>query len=207
MEKFKDISSKYPGYTLKFGGEHEETVESMQSLVQAFLIAMFLIFVILATQFNSLTQPFIVMLTIPFGVIGFIIAFLIHAEPISFFGIMGFIGLTGVVVNDSIVLVDFINKRRSQVPIKDAIIEAGTIRLRPVLVTTITTVCGLATVAYGIGGSDPFLKPMALAISWGLMFATALTLIVIPCVYLIMDDLRKIFGWVKKDVLKHLLRR
>ena len=92
----------------------------------------------------------------------------------------------------SIGLVDFINKRRQDIEIKEAIIEAGTLRLRPVLITTITTVCGLFTVAYGIGGFDPFLKPMALAISWGLIFATGLTLVVIPCVYLIAEDLKKL---------------
>ncbi|MBU1122056.1 MAG: efflux RND transporter permease subunit [Candidatus Omnitrophica bacterium] len=187
-DKFSDISLKYPGYTLRFSGEAEETMKSVNDLAKAFLIALLLIFLILATQFNSLVQPFIVMLAIPFGIIGFIVAFLIHGEPLSFLGILGFVGLMGIVVNDSIVLVDFINKRRNHVPIKEAIIEAGDLRLRPVLITTITTVCGLSTVAYGIGGVDPFLKPMALAISWGLLFATALTLIVIPCVYLIAED-------------------
>ncbi len=197
MDNFKDIPLEYPGYSIKVGGEHEETVESMQSLMQAFLIAIFLIFVILATQFNSLLQPFIVMLTIPFGIIGFIFAFFIHFHlydmPLGFIGIMGFIGLTGVVVNDSIVLVDFINKRRETIPIRDAILEAGSLRLRPVLLTTITTVCGLATVAYGIGGLDPFLQPMAVGMSWGLMFATGLTLVVIPCAYLIIEDIQKKF--------------
>jgi multidrug efflux pump subunit AcrB len=188
--KFKDISKKYSGYTLRFGGEAEETVKSIKSLQRAFLIAALLIFLILATQFNSLIQPFIVMLAIPFGIIGFIIAFLIHNEPLSFLGIMGFVGLIGVVVNDSIVLVDFINKRKNEKRTKEAVVEAGSLRLRPVLITTITTVCGLSTVAYGIGGFDPFLKPMALAISWGLMFATVLTLVVIPCVYLIEEDIR-----------------
>jgi len=132
------------------------------------------------------------MLTIPFGIIGFIIAFFIHAEPLSFLGIMGFVGLTGVVVNDSIVLVDFINKRREDLPIKEAVVEGGSLRLRPILLTTITTVCGLFTVAYGLGGLDPFLRPMALAISWGLLFATILTLIVIPCVYLIIEDIHNL---------------
>jgi multidrug efflux pump subunit AcrB len=104
--------------------------------------------------------------------------------------ILGIVSLNGIVVNDSIVLVDFINKlRRQGVPRKESIIQAGQMRLRPVLLTTITTVGGLSTVAYGIGGKDPFLVPMALAISWGLMFSTALTLIIIPSIYSIIDDL------------------
>ena len=96
-------------------------------------------------------------------------------------------------VNDSIVLVDYINKLRvadKNRPLSDIVKQAGIVRLRPVILTTVTTVAGLGTVAYGIGGSDPFLKPMALAISWGLLFATLLTLIVVPCVYLIADDIR-----------------
>ncbi len=189
-EKFKGLSREHPGYSLRFGGEQEETIKSLHSLLAAFGIAFLLIFLILATEFNSLVQPFIVMTTIPFGMIGVVIAFLLHGEPISFFAIMGIVGLTGVVVNDSIVFVDFINiLRRKGVERRPSILQAGSMRLRPVLLTTITTIAGLCTVAYGIGGSDPFLKPMALAIAWGLLFATGLTLIVIPCLYAIADDL------------------
>jgi multidrug efflux pump subunit AcrB len=189
QKEFKNIPSQYPGYNLKFGGETEERTKSVLSLVSAFWIAFLLIFLILATQFNSLIQPFVVMLTIPFGMIGVIIALLLHGEPFSFFSILGIVGLTGVVVNDSIVLVDFINKlRKNGVSRRDSIMEAGKLRLRPVILTTVTTVVGLSTVAYGIGGADPFLQPMALAIAWGLFFATGLTLIVMPCVYAIIDD-------------------
>ena len=162
----------------------------MNSLLIAFLFAFFLIFVILATQFNSLIQPFVVMLGIPFAVIGVVFALLLHNETIGFFVVLGLVGLTGIVVNDSIVLMDFINKlRREGVPRRQSIIEAGKLRLRPVILTTITTVLGISTVAYGIGGKDPFLQPMALTIAWGLVFATVLTLIVIPCIYAIIDDL------------------
>ncbi|MFH1847934.1 MAG: efflux RND transporter permease subunit, partial [Candidatus Omnitrophota bacterium] len=99
-------------------------------------------------------------------------------------------GLNGIVVNDSIVPVDFINKlRREGTSRRESIIKAGQMRIRPVILTTITTVGGLSTVAYGIGGKDPFLVPMALAICWGLLFATLLTLIIIPCIYAIMDDM------------------
>lgn len=130
------------------------------------------------------------MLTIPFGLIGVVFALLIHGEPISFFALMGVIGLTGVVVNDSIVLVDVMNKLRMQgVSREDSIVRSGMLRFRPVILTTFTTVAGISTVAYGIGGKDPFLQPMAIAITWGLLFATGLTLIIIPCFYAIVDDL------------------
>ncbi|MFC1658539.1 efflux RND transporter permease subunit [Candidatus Omnitrophota bacterium] len=188
--KFKKASTDNPGYTVKFGGEEEETQKSIQSLLSAFLLAFLLIFLILATQFNSLVQPFVVMLTIPFGLIGVIFALLVHGEPLSFFALLGVIGLTGIVVNDSIVLMDFINKLRAQgISRKDSIIQAGKLRFRPVMLTTITTVAGISTVAYGIGGKDPFLQPMALAITWGLVFATGLTLIIIPCIYAVIDDI------------------
>ena len=187
---FKGAGSKRADYTIRYGGEQEETRKSMSSLLKAFALAAFLIFMILATNFNSLIQPLVVMLAIPFGLIGVIIAFLVHGEPFSFMAILGVVGLSGVVVNDSIVLVDFINKlRKKGVDRRHSIIEAGQLRLRPVILTTLTTVLGLASVAYGIGGSDPFLRPAALAIVWGLVFATALTLIILPCIYAVIDDL------------------
>ncbi|MBU2541570.1 MAG: efflux RND transporter permease subunit [Candidatus Omnitrophica bacterium] len=189
-KRFKEISNKYPGYNLVFGGEAEETMKSMHSLMQAFWIAFFLIFLILATQFNSLIQPFVVMLTIPYGIVGVVVALLIHGKPFSFFVLLGLVGLAGIVVNDSIILVDVINKMRKKgVDRRISIMEAGSLRLRPVILTTVTTVAGLSTVAYGIGGSDPFLKPMALTMAWGLLFATFLTLIVMPCIYAIVDDI------------------
>jgi len=189
-KKFKDISRKHMGYSVKYGGEHEESMDSLISLLKAFFYAFLIIYLILASSFKSLIQPLIIMLAIPFGLIGVVIAFLVHGLPLSFMAILGIVGLNGIVVNDSIVLVDFINKlRREGIDRRSSIIKAGQMRLRPVLLTTITTVGGLSTVAYGIGGKDPFLVPMALSICWGIAFATMLTLIVIPCIYSIVDDI------------------
>lgn len=189
-KKFKDLSKRYIGYSVKYGGEQEESKESLMSLLKAFFYAFLIIYLILASSFKSLIQPLIIMLAIPFGLIGVVIAFYFHGIPLSFMAILGIVGLNGIVVNDSIVLVDFINKlRREGLNRHDSIIKAGQMRMRPVILTTITTVGGLSTVAYGIGGRDPFLVPMALSICWGLIFATALTLIVIPCIYSIVDDI------------------
>ncbi|NQT90635.1 MAG: efflux RND transporter permease subunit [Candidatus Omnitrophica bacterium] len=189
-KKFKDISQRYLGYSVKYGGEQEETLESMISLFKAFLYAILIIYLMLASFFRSLIQPIIVLLAIPFGLIGVVAAFLLHGVPFSFMAILGIVGLGGIVVNDSIVLVDFVNKlRREGMDRRDSLIKAGQMRIRPVLLTTITTCGGLSTVAYGIGGKDPFLVPMALSISWGIVFATVLTLIMIPCIYSILDDL------------------
>ena len=189
-KKFKDISQKYMGYFVKYGGEQEDTTDSLVSLLKAFLYAFLIIYLILASFFRSIVQPLIVMLAIPFGLIGVILAFLAHGIPFSFLAILGIVGLNGIVVNDSIVLVSFINQLRSSgMERRESIVRAGQMRLRPVLLTTITTVGGLSTVAYGIGGKDPFLVPMAMAICWGITFATFLTLIVIPCIYSIVDDI------------------
>ncbi len=194
--RFGDISKRYPGYTIRFLGENEESMESMRNLAKAFIMALLLIFVILATQFNSLSQPFIIMFAIPFAIIGVIIALIVHNTPVSFFTIMGSIGLTGIVVNDSIVMIDFINKRlQAGARVFNAVKEAAIARFRPIMVTTITTVLGLGTVAYGIGGADPFLMPMALAMSWGLLFSTLLTLLLVPCLYLILVDIKNFAGY------------
>ena len=190
MKKFKGISDKYIGYSVKYGGEQEESIDSLKSLLKAFFFAFLVVYLILASFFKSLVQPFIVMMAIPFGMIGVIFAFLVHGMPLSFMAIMGIVGLNGIVVNDSIVLVDFINKlRNSGMSRPESIIKAGQMRIRPVILTTVTTAGGLSTVAYGIGGKDPFLVPMALSLCWGLVFATALTLLVLPCIYSIIDDL------------------
>lgn len=189
-KKFAGIEDKYLGYTVTYGGEEKDTQESFMNLFKAFGIAFLLIFLILATKFNSLVQPFIIMLAIVFGIFGALLALLLHNMAFSFMSFLGMVGLVGVVVNDSIVLVDFINRLRIQGKgRKESIIEAGQLRLRPVILTTLTTVFGLTPVAYGIGGLDPFIQPAALTLSWGLIFGTPLTLIFIPCVYAVVDDI------------------
>jgi len=189
-KEFKDIESRYLGYTVTYGGEEKDTQEAFGNLMKVFLLAFLMIFLILATKFNSLVQPFIIMLAIVFGIFGGFFGLLLHNMEFSFMAFLGLVGLVGVVVNDSIVLVDFINRLRIEgKERRDSIIEAGRIRLRPVILTTLTTVVGLAPVAYGIGGLDPFLQPAALTLIWGLLFGTVLTLIFIPCVYAILDDI------------------
>lgn len=190
LKHFKNIEDEYLGYRVSYGGEYEEQTRAVRNLVFSFLLALLLVFMILAAIFNSIVQPLIIMMAIPFGFIGVMFAFFIHRMPLSFMAFLGFVFLTGVVVNDSIVLVEFINKlRKSGIDRRHSIVQAGQLRLRPVILTTVTTVFGLVPVAYAIGGGDPILIPMALAICWGLLFATALTLIVIPCIYAIMDDI------------------
>lgn len=186
MEKAAGIIEKYPGYRMHLGGENEDTQESFQSLGKAFGVGILIIFMILASLFRSILQPFVIMLAVPFALIGVIFAFLLHGHPFSFLAMLGVIGLSGVVVNDSIVLVDFANSIRRETPDLDldaVAEEAGLLRLRAVMLTTATTVLGLLPTAYGIGGEDPFIVPMALSFAWGLLFSTLITLLIVPVLY------------------------
>ncbi|MDH5395041.1 MAG: efflux RND transporter permease subunit, partial [Gammaproteobacteria bacterium] len=179
---------------IHFGGEQEKNQESFQGLAFSFLFALVAIFFILAIQFNNLGYPIIVMLAIPFGVVGVILSFYIHdllwkPMPLSFFSTMGMVALTGVVVNSSMILLVFIQRARQDgMETIEAIILAGRRRLRAVVLTAATTVVGLLPTAYGWGGTDPFVAPMALALSWGLVFATLITLIVIPAALAVSHD-------------------
>jgi multidrug efflux pump subunit AcrB len=191
---------------VNYGGEEEKNQESFRSLGIAFIFALVAIFFILAIQFNNLTYPVIVMLAIPFGAIGIIISFYLHdmywkPMPLSFFSTLGMVALTGVVVNSSLVLLVFIQRaRRDGVEMYEAIMQAGRRRLRAVLLTATTTVVGLLPTAYGWGGMDNFVSPMALALSWGLAFATVVTLVTIPATLLVGHDIRAAFRRVLRKV-------
>lgn len=173
------------------GGEQEKTEESVRGLVFSFAFALLGIFAVLAVQFNRVGYPILVMLAIPFGVIGIVVGFFLHGAPLSFMSMMGFVALTGVVVNSSLVMAVFIQRQiLDGVPWREAIIESGKRRLRAVLLTAITTVVGLLPTAYGWGGHDPFVAPMALALSWGLMFSTVITLFSVPAALGIAMDIK-----------------
>jgi multidrug efflux pump subunit AcrB len=191
-----NLDKDWPGVLLTQGGEAVETEESMAGLFQTLIIAVVGIYFLLVLLFNSLTQPFLVMMAIPFGLTGVIAAFGLHGEPFSFMAIMGIIGLCGVVVNDSLVLVNHINDlkvQKREVDILDIVAEGTADRLRAIILTTITTVAALLPLAYGIGGSATFMQPMALALGWGLVFATPLTLVLVPCFYVVGQDIHGIF--------------
>lgn len=189
---FKDISKRYLGYEVNYGGEQEDTNESIANLGVLFIFALFLIYIILATFFQSLIIPGVVMSAIPFGLVGVILALLAHFEPLSFMSLLGVVSLAGVIVSNTLVLVQFINNlRKDGLPLKEALVEAGAIRLRPVILTTGTTVLGLFPTIYGLGGEDKFVAPLALAFGYGLIFATFITLVLIPIFYHISEDYKK----------------
>jgi multidrug efflux pump subunit AcrB len=198
QERF-DLRGDYPGMRFEIGGEAQETQKSMDSLITAFISAAVAIYFILVVLFNSAIQPLLVMSAIPLGILGVILAFALHGQPLGFTGVMGLIGLSGVVVNDSLVLVNHINRLKKERPgdrLLDIVSDGSADRFRAVILTSLTTVAGLLPLAYGIGGSDPFIAPMALAMGFGLLFATPITLALIPSLYLISDDIKRIFLWI-----------
>lgn len=190
-EYFDSIKDRFPGARMIAGGLQDETNTSLMELRNAAALALFLIFFILALQFNSFTQPFIIMITIPFVTLGVIIGLLVSNNPLTFVTLIGLLTLTGIVVNDSLVLIDFINRYWKEHPkeLYLAIVRACHVRMRPIILTSVTTICGLAPMALGLGGKSPFWAPLATAIMWGLGFATLLILSMVPAYYAILQDI------------------
>ena len=189
---FDQISPRYPGYTLESGGEFAEFQKVFTGIPLFFGFGILLVYFILGTQFKSFLQPFVILTTVPFAFIGAMVGLLTSGNPLSVASTYGLVALAGIVVNDSIVLVEFINRLRAAGVDKwRAIITAGRTRLRPILLTSITTVCGLLPMALGVGGKSAIWMPMASTVVWGLSVATLLTLFVIPAFYAISDDIRQ----------------
>jgi multidrug efflux pump subunit AcrB len=182
------LAARYPDLDIQFGGDTEEIRESFADLPGAFLLALLLVYLCLALQFRSYVQPLIIMVAVPFGVMGAVLGLFGMGYDLSLFALFGVVALAGIVVNDSLVMVDFINTRlREGADLHTAAIDGALERLRPILSTTITTVAGLAPLGLGIGGKDEILAPMAISISAGLGISTALVLIVVPGVYVIIE--------------------
>jgi len=193
MERFKDIEQLYPGYSLDFRGEFEEFKEIFADLGYLFMIGVAIILIILGSQFGSWIQPFIILFTIPFAFIGAMLSLLVGGNPFSIVTLYGMIALAGVALNDSIVLIDFINKgREGGAEIWSAIIRAGSTRLRPIILTSLTTVSGLLPMSISLGGKSVVWQPLANTIIWGLLMSTFLTLFIIPCLYAITVDVKSL---------------
>lgn len=184
------LKKQYPDVNLTYGGAGESTKESMESLAEAMVLSLVGIFALLVFLFKSYLKPVIIMTTIPLGIVGFSVAFFLQGLPVSFMAMIGVIGLGGIIVNSGIVLVSFIEdmKETTDLPLKEILVKSSGIRLRAVIVTALTTVSGLLPTAYGIGGADKFIIPLAMAMAWGLVSGTILTLIWIPCAYAIVED-------------------
>jgi len=196
------IKSNWPGMQLLIGGEAEETSQSLKSLAITMIVAVVGIYFLLILLFRSLLQPFLVISAIPFSILGVIIAYLLHGTPLSFTGMLGVIGLAGVVVNDSLVMVDHLNELRSVSPkanLIELVAQGSANRFRAIVMTTLTTVAGVTPTVYGLGGTDPFMAPMALSLGYGLVFATPLILFLVPCSYMVYVDITNKFQRKHED--------
>jgi HAE1 family hydrophobic/amphiphilic exporter-1 len=177
--------------TFFISGQNQEWNRSRGSLLLALALSVFLVYVIMAAQFESLLQPLIIMLTIPLAFFGTVLALFYLKISLSVVVFLGMIMLAGIVVNNAIVLVDYINTlRRNGMGRDEAVITAGTVRLRPILMTTATTVLGLLPMALGFGDGAEIRTPMAIAVISGLLASTALTLLIIPSIYSLLDAAR-----------------
>ncbi len=194
-----EFKAAYPGVGLRFGGEFEETRKSFASLGQAFNVAILAIYMILAAQFRSYALPFLILLTIPFAFIGVVFGLWVTGNPFTMMAGIAMVGLAGIAVNDAIVLVDFINRRRgSGMSAINAVREGCRLRARPILLTSVTTIAGLLPMALGLSGFSKLWSPFAATICFGILFSTILTLLVIPAGYLIIEDLKSLLARRRK---------
>ena len=186
---------EFPGLTFDFEGEQREQAEMMGSLQINFLVAMLAIFGQLAVPFRSYSQPLIIMSAIPFGLIGAVMGHLVMGLELGMLSLFGMVALSGVVVNDSLIMVDLINRQRAEgLPMREAIRSSGMRRFRPILLTTATTFLGLAPMIFETSMQAQFLIPMAVSLGYGIVFATGITLILVPTLYRILEDLHRWCG-------------
>ncbi|HLT23092.1 MAG TPA: efflux RND transporter permease subunit, partial [Bacteriovoracaceae bacterium] len=191
FDAFKKLKDDLMEVSYVVGGEQESTNESMESLADAMVLALVGIYAIMVYIFRSYLAPGLIMTTIPLGLLGVSISFWAHNKPVSFLAMIGVIGLAGIIVNNGIILIDFINQMRAEgkLSLREILIKAPAIRLKPVMATSLTTMGGLFPTAYGVGGEDAMLIPITLAMAWGLTTGTILTLIWIPSGYAIIEDM------------------
>jgi multidrug efflux pump subunit AcrB len=183
----------FPGLSYSWEGKQADLSESMTNLFYGFIFALMCIYAMLAMPFRSYSQPLIVMVAIPFGIIGAVIGHIIMGYSVSIMSMMGIVALSGVVVNDSLVLIDYANnlRRNEGIDAFTAIHQAGVRRFRPILLTTLTTFGGLAPMIFETSRQARFMIPMAISLGFGILFATSITLVLVPCLYMILDSWHK----------------
>jgi multidrug efflux pump subunit AcrB len=190
-----ELVHDFPGLAFDFEGEQREQRESLGSLRLNFVVAQLAIFALLAVPFRSYSQPLIIMSAIPFGLVGAILGHLMMGLDLTMLSMFGMVALTGVVVNDSLILIDLINRSRAEgTPLEHAIREAGERRFRPIMLTTATTFLGLTPMIFETSLQARFLIPMAVSLGYGIVFSTAITLILVPVLYRILEDLKAAVG-------------
>ncbi|MEJ2274409.1 MAG: efflux RND transporter permease subunit, partial [Woeseiaceae bacterium] len=184
-----DLLAKYPGISFGLEGASEEQLEFVQDLTIAAVAALFLIYALIAIPLHSYSQPLLIMSVIPFGIVGAVVGHILMDTAVSMFSMFGLIALAGVVVNDSLIMVDFINKARLEgVNLRQAVIESGTRRFRAIVLTSLTTAAGLLPILTEDSLQAKFVIPTAISLSFGIMFATIITLFLVPSLYMLQED-------------------
>tara|TARA_Y100000741_G_scaffold321510_1_gene270709 strand:- start:77 stop:1030 length:954 start_codon:yes stop_codon:yes gene_type:complete len=199
-----EMRDRFPQLEFDLEGSSSETVKLVQELTNASIAALFLIYILIAIPLKSYLQPIIIMSVIPFGLIGAVIGHIVLNEAISMFSLFGLVALAGVVVNDSIIMVDFINKARQEgMDIIQAVVNSGTQRFRAIILTSLTTAIGLMPIMTETSTQAQFVIPMAISIAFGIVFATVITLFLVPCLYVLQDDfILKLKSLLGKDTSK-----
>jgi multidrug efflux pump subunit AcrB len=198
----QQLKNRYPGLRYTVEGEGKEQKESMQDVMQGFGIAILAIYALLAIPFRSFTQPFIVLAAVPFGIVGALLGHMIMGLNLSILSLFGIVGAAGVVVNDSLVLIHATNRFRNQgLSALDAIRQAGPMRFRAIILTSLTTFAGLTPMLMERSVQAKFLIPMAVSLAFGVLFATLITLLLIPCGYVIMDDIHILIDGLKAKIM------
>ena len=201
QDTLPQLLQRHAGLSYSYEGRQADMAESMQGLVRGLILALMMIYVLLAIPFRSYAQPLIIMISIPFGMIGAICGHILMGYSLSIMSMFGVVALSGVVVNDSLVLIDFANRRRrenGESP-HDAVLAAGVMRFRPIMLTTMTTFCGLAPMIFETSRQARFLIPMAISLGFGILFATVIALILVPVLYMVVEDLHDRFRPLKLD--------
>jgi multidrug efflux pump subunit AcrB len=189
-ETLPDLRADFPGLTWTFEGSQAEMRESTAALWGSFGLAIAVVYALLAIAFSSYLQPLIVMTAIPFGVVGAIIGHILLGFDLSLISFMGVIALSGVVVNDALIMIDFANRKREEHSAFDAIHMAGLRRFRPIILTTLTTFGGLTPIIMETSRQSAYLVPMAISLGFGIVFATTIILVLVPCLYMILEDIK-----------------
>lgn len=195
------LKKENPNIRIETGGEEKDRMETLQDTMRLYILALILIFMVISLSFRSILYPLLVLLAIPLGLCGVVWALLAHQQPLSLMGIIGIVGLSGVVVNVSIILLKYVQERIQEgIERDEAIVQAGVRRLRPIVITTITTLVGLIPTIYGIGGVDSFVQPIALVLGWGLFVSTLLSIFALPALVSISLPKENLWKQIRKKM-------
>jgi multidrug efflux pump subunit AcrB len=202
-EYVPELLARHPGVSYGLEGASQEQVDLIRNLTVASIAALFLIYALIAIPLHSYSQPLLIMSVIPFGMIGAVIGHIVMGESLSMFSLFGLVALAGVVVNDSLIMIDFINKARLEgMPLKEAVVQSGTQRFRAIILTSFTTAAGLMPIMTEGSLQAQFVIPMAISLSFGIVFATVITLFLIPCLYMLQQDgftrSRQFWDWLRE---------